>query len=127
MTARTVLATTQTSVTAYSTSSLAVGDLTEFALDLLVTAATGGTLDASGYYTYGFFLYRIDVNGNLCLLIESPTTQYCDWGAGSPATGLTSRSYGVAANNWSFGDHIKFVMSNPNGITVDFQLSIIGK
>lgn len=127
MAARTVLATTQTGLTSYSTGNLAVGDLTEFALDLLVTAATGGTLDASGYYTYLFQLYRIDANGNDCLLAEPVPMLYCDWGAGAPATGLFTKSYGVAANQWAFGDHIKLVLSNPNGITVSFKLSIIGK
>ncbi len=127
MAARTVLSTTQSGLTSYSTASLAVGDLTELAIDMWVTAATGGTVDSNGYYTFSFQVYRVDANGNNCLLLEPVPMLYCDWGAGAPATGAFNKSYGAAINQWSFGDHVKIMMTNANGITVDFNLSIIGK
>lgn len=109
--ARTVLDTTQTSITSYSSGNLDVGDLFELAVDSTITAHTGG-------HSVSFIVSRIGADGNAYTLVGTPSTS---------TTGPASVDIGAALNNSSFGDQIKVDLSNPNNDTVSFTLSIIGK
>lgn len=125
MAARTVLNTLQTAVTSFDSGVLSVGDLTELALDLFVTNATGGTVDANGNFYYAFQLYRIDARGNQS---SGGISVFGFMGYGSLVTsGSYNESFGAGINQWSFGDQIQVVMQNTQGCSLTFSLSIKGK
>lgn len=111
---RTVLSTTLTDATSYSSGPLDVGDLFELAIDFHVTEVTGAT----GYNGYpSMHISRIGASGDL----HEMTTV-------GPLTGDASVSLGAGlALNFAFGDQIQLDLVVPASQSISTTISIKGK
>jgi hypothetical protein len=110
--ARTVLNTTITSATSYSSGPLDVGDLFELAMDCNVTAQSTTNGENS------LILSRIGADGNL----------YQVGGLGLPDTGGVAGTGPISTSvTVPFGDRIQIDLVCPSGNQVTTTISIIGK
>lgn len=139
MAARTILNTTQTDVTTYSSGPLDVGDVSELSIQVAFTAGSGGTptvmvmdTDTSRTHAdYGLTTYCLSAFDLPAVIDASDfSSDWYTYQEGEfvyPLGNLHSNIGHGLITPLSFGDRIQIDLTNPQGCTVTFSVSIIGK